>query len=238
MFRLEKNFLSRATPPAPPSKGKNFWHQIWLDTCSDWKKNFCGGTPLPSKGKNFWHQIWLETCSDQKKNFCQGPPRPPGIARNCYGYAAGGMPRVHAGGLSCYIRVSCLIGVWILLVIIDLSPELLFSRSVNSVVRGGLRDLTSKHVVSSCHVNPYILHLFLKSSGQIFIRKFPPVMSEVQMSTFVQYTLFKCSIEFSRNTQSWQCCHFCTTSNVNKLETVKDLVHFKVNLQLSWCYKF
>ena len=29
------------------SKGKNFWHQIWLDTCSDWEKNFCRGTPLP-----------------------------------------------------------------------------------------------------------------------------------------------------------------------------------------------
>ena len=24
----------------PPSKGKNFWHQIWLDTCSDWEKKF------------------------------------------------------------------------------------------------------------------------------------------------------------------------------------------------------
>ena len=44
--------------------------------------------------------------------------------------------------------------------------------------------------------------------------------------------------EFSRNTQSWQCWHFCTTSNVNKLETVKDIVHFKVNLHSSWCYKF
>ena len=57
------------------SKGKIFWHQIWLDTCSDWKKNFCRGTPT-SKGKNFWHQIWLDTCSDWKKNFCQGTPPP------------------------------------------------------------------------------------------------------------------------------------------------------------------
>ena len=46
------------------------------------------------------------------------------------------------------------------------------------------------------------------------------------------------SLEFSGNTQSRQCWHFCTTSNVNKLETVKDLVHFKVNLHLSRCYKF
>ena len=38
--------------------------------------------------------------------------------------------------------------------------------------------------------------------------------------------------EFSRNTQSWQHWHFCTTSNVNKLETVKNLMNFKVNLHL------
>ena len=102
--------------PPPPSKGKNFWHQIWLDTCADWEKkflsrdpplpvkgkvfdtlihvqtgknNFCRGTPPPtSKGKNFWH---LDTCSDWKKIFLSRDP-PPGIARNCYGYAAGGMP--------------------------------------------------------------------------------------------------------------------------------------------------
>ena len=129
------------------SKGKNFWHQIWLDTCSDrkkkflsrdifdtrfglihvqtgkknfcrggtpppplkekifdtrfglihvqtGKKNFCRGTPPlpPSKGKNFWHQIWLDTCSDWEKKFLSRDPPPPRIARNCYGYTAGGMP--------------------------------------------------------------------------------------------------------------------------------------------------
>ena len=67
------NFLSREPPP---SKGKNFWHQIWLDTCSDWKKNFCWGTLPPIKGKNFWHQIWLDACSDWKKIFCPGNPPP------------------------------------------------------------------------------------------------------------------------------------------------------------------
>ena len=78
------------------SKRKNFWHQIWLDTCSDWKKNLFVEGPLPpSKGKIFWHQIWLDTCSDWKKKiFVKGPSPtpPPGIARNCYGHAAGGMP--------------------------------------------------------------------------------------------------------------------------------------------------
>ena len=49
-----------------------------------------GGVPGLSKGKTFWHQIWLDTCSDWEKNFCQGTP-PPSIARNCYGYTAGDM---------------------------------------------------------------------------------------------------------------------------------------------------
>ena len=40
-----------------------------------------GGVPSLSKGKNFWHQIWLDTCSDQKKNFCLGTahPTPPPV---------------------------------------------------------------------------------------------------------------------------------------------------------------
>ena len=58
-------------------KGKNFWHQIWLDTCSDWKKNFLSRDFPPSKGKIFWHQIWLDSCSDWKKYFfVEGPPPP------------------------------------------------------------------------------------------------------------------------------------------------------------------
>ena len=35
-----------------------------------------GGVPSLSKGKNFWHQIWLDTCSDQKKNFLLRDPPP------------------------------------------------------------------------------------------------------------------------------------------------------------------
>ena len=59
------------------SKGKIFWHQIWLDTCSDWEKKFLSrDPPLPSKGKIFWHQIWLDTCSDLEKNFWSRDPPP------------------------------------------------------------------------------------------------------------------------------------------------------------------
>ena len=32
--------LFQGGPPPPLSKGKNSWHWIWLDTCSDWKKKF------------------------------------------------------------------------------------------------------------------------------------------------------------------------------------------------------
>ena len=42
---------------------------------------------------------------------------------------------------------------------------------------------------------------------------------------------------FSRNTKSWQCWHFCTTSNSNELETVKSPVIFKTNLHVSWCFE-
>ena len=59
------------------NKGKNFWHQIWLDTCSDREKNFCWGTPpFPVKGKIFDTRFGLIHVQTGKKNFCRGtPPR-------------------------------------------------------------------------------------------------------------------------------------------------------------------
>ena len=45
-------------------------------------------------------------------------------------------------------------------------------------------------------------------------------------------------VEFSRNTQSWQCWHFCTTSNGNELETVKNWIRCIANLYLSRYFKF
>ena len=38
---------------------------------------FRGGYPVSVKGKNFWYQIWLDTCSDWEKFFCRGTPPPP-----------------------------------------------------------------------------------------------------------------------------------------------------------------
>ena len=122
MFRLQKKFSNREPPPnkrkifdtrfglihvqtgkkkfrigtpPPPIKGKIFWHQIWLDTCSDWKKKNSNKDPpsSPSKGKILtpdlaWYMFRLE-----KKKFRTGTPPPsPGIASTCYGYAAGGVP--------------------------------------------------------------------------------------------------------------------------------------------------
>ena len=94
----EKIFVE-GTPP--PVKGKIFDTRFGLIHVQTGKKNFVEGTPPCSKGKIFWHQIWFDTCSDWEKNFyVKGPPvsppplppLPPGIARNCYGYAAGSMP--------------------------------------------------------------------------------------------------------------------------------------------------
>ena len=43
-----------------------------------------------------------------------------------------------------------------------------------------------------------------------------PLLTEIQTMSGQKND----TIEFSRNTQSWQCWHFCTTSNKNKLEVV------------------
>ena len=58
-------------------KGKIFDTRFGLIHVQTGKKNFCRGTPPPpSKGKNFWHQIWLDTCSDWEKKFLLRDPPP------------------------------------------------------------------------------------------------------------------------------------------------------------------
>ena len=54
------------------------------------KKFFVKGPPPLVKGKFFDTRFGLIHVQTGKKNFCQGIP--PGIARNFYGHAAGGMP--------------------------------------------------------------------------------------------------------------------------------------------------
>ena len=51
-----------------------------------------GGYPVSVKGKIFDTRFGLIHVQTGKKNFCQGTPPHPRIARNCYGYVAGGMP--------------------------------------------------------------------------------------------------------------------------------------------------
>ena len=64
--------------PGPGLGGSQF--QIWGE-----------GYPVSVKGKIFDTRFGLIHVQTGKKFFCQGTP-PPGIARTCYGYAAGGMP--------------------------------------------------------------------------------------------------------------------------------------------------
>ena len=45
-------------PSPPPVKGKFFWHQIWLDTCSDWEKHFLSRDPPPPP-LNSKDLLWL-----------------------------------------------------------------------------------------------------------------------------------------------------------------------------------
>ena len=43
------------------------------------------------------------------------------------------------------------------------------------------------------------------------------------------------TIEFSRNTQSWQCCRYCITLSGNKLVIVKSWINVNADLDLLWC---
>ena len=98
MFRRGKKFLSRGLPL--PSKGKNFWHQIWLDTCSEWEKKILSrDPPSPVKGKFFDTRFGLIHVQTGKKIFVKGPPlcNSKKLLRLCsrrYASCA------HAGGLS------------------------------------------------------------------------------------------------------------------------------------------
>ena len=61
------------------SKGKNFWHQIWLDTCSDWEKNFLSRNPPPPQLREKFLTPDLARYMFRlgKKIFVEGPPPPP-----------------------------------------------------------------------------------------------------------------------------------------------------------------
>ena len=55
------------------------------------KNIFVEGSPPSVKAKFFDTRFGLIHVQTGKKNFCRGTS-PPGIARTCLGYAAGGMP--------------------------------------------------------------------------------------------------------------------------------------------------
>ena len=62
-----------------PVKGKKFWHQIWLDTCSDWEKKILSRDPPPPpvKGKIVDTRFGLIHVQTGKKFLVEGPPTPP-----------------------------------------------------------------------------------------------------------------------------------------------------------------
>ena len=101
MLRLATKFFVEGPPP---SKGKNFWYQIWLDTCSDWQQNFLSRDPPLVKGKIFDTRFGLIHVQTGEKFFCQGTP-PPRNSKDLLWLRGGRYAScVHAGGLSCYKR--------------------------------------------------------------------------------------------------------------------------------------
>ena len=74
-------------------KGKIFDTRFGLIHVQTGKKIFLSRDPPPLvKGKFFYTRFGLIHVQTGKKNFLSRDPPPPGIARNCYGHAAGGMP--------------------------------------------------------------------------------------------------------------------------------------------------
>ena len=80
-------------------KGKIFDTRFGLIHVQTGKKFFVEGPPPPPpavKGKIFDTRFGLIHVQTGEKKILSWdtspPPPPPGIARNCYGYAAGGMP--------------------------------------------------------------------------------------------------------------------------------------------------
>ena len=57
----------------------------------------------------------------------------------------------------------------------------------------------------------------------------PALIFVSQWDKLLQTTV---TIEFSRNIQSWQCWHFCTTSNGNKLEVVTSGINVNANIYI------
>ena len=97
------------TPP-PPSKGKNFWHQIWLHTCSDWGKKFLLRDPPPQvKGKIFDTRFGLIHVQTGKKNFCWGTPPPRNIKKLLWLCGRQYASCIHTGELSCCSKI---LGPW------------------------------------------------------------------------------------------------------------------------------
>ena len=61
VFQLILSNFSGGGGTLPPSKGKIFWHQIWLDTCSDWQKKFFQ--------KNFFYAHFIEFAEQSVSQF-------------------------------------------------------------------------------------------------------------------------------------------------------------------------
>ena len=85
------SILYKKMPEIPDLCYKRKSRKPTLRVCKYFSCNFLSRDPPPSKGKIFDTRFGLIHVQIGKTFFVEGPP-PPGIARTCYGYAAGGMP--------------------------------------------------------------------------------------------------------------------------------------------------
>ena len=97
----------------------------------------------------------------------------------------------------------------------------------------GIRRNTLIYIGSVLKLVEYLFHAhWMKKAPLIMV--FNAFLSSIDPLRKVTLTRSRYAVEFSHNTQSWQCWHFHTTSG-NKSETVKNRISFSVNLHLSLC---
>ena len=110
----------------------------------------------------------------------------------------------------------------------ELAFILKYSRGKSLVLSVSVLWYKAIHSVILQIIFPSLLHVRLWDLHRRFL-----TATSCMASTYNNAT----TSEFSRNTQSWQCWHFCKTFKGNKLGMVTSRINLNVNLHLLWGFE-